>query len=194
MAMIIAGGYPTLAQADETVTELLRVGVSRTDVHCLSLNPPGQHDVQSPSLAKSDMPSETSADEEPPREGAKGAARGAAIGGAVGLGIGMAAAPFAGPAGPIAGTGVGAYVGSLIGAMSGLEGPANERDIRRAGVLVAVRVSPDSSRQQIEQVFRDTHARQVELAEGTWQDGQWVNFDPGSEPVVIEPSTPTKEA
>ncbi len=193
MVMIIAGGFRAQAHADEAVARLLRAGVARADVHCLSLNPPGQHDVESPSLAKSDTPSETNPEESPPREGAAGAAKGAAIGGAVGLGIGVAATPVAGPAGAIAGTGVGAYVGSLIGALSRLEGPANEPDIRRAGVLVAVRVAPASSRQQVEQIFQDTHARQVELAEGTWQDGQWVDFDPESEPVVIESSTSTKD-
>lgn len=189
MTTIIAGDFPAKSLAEEAVRRLSQQGISRDDVHCISLNPPGQHDMESPSLAKSDLPSQTNPDELPPRGGAAGAAAGAAVGGAVGLGIGIAATPIAGPAGPIAGTGVGAYVGSLIGAMGGLAGNANEPEIRRAGVLVAVRVDPLEGRERIERTLQDAGARQVEIAVGVWHDGQWVDFDPEAEPVVVSSAT-----
>ncbi len=193
MTMIIAGDFPSTASAEEAVAQLMRQGVDREDVHCISLNAPGQHDRASTSLAKSDTPSHTNEDELPPRGGAAGAATGAAIGGAVGLGIGVAATAIAGPAGPIAGTGVGAYVGSLIGALGGLEGNANEPAIRRAGVLVAVRVDNGATRQRVERALNDAHARQLEIADGTWYQGQWVDFDPEAEPVLITPATASDE-
>ena len=190
MATIIAGDLPTKALADEAVAQLLREGIGRDDIHCIALNSPGQHDVESHSMARSDEPSEMSPDHEPPRHGAKGAASGAAIGGAVGLGIGVAASPVTGPAGPIAGAGLGAYVGSLVGTLKGLDTEGrNEPQIRRAGVLVAVRVHGPQARQHIAEALRRRGARQVEAAEGTWKDGQWIDFNPESEPVPFPQTT-----
>jgi hypothetical protein len=73
--------------------------------------------------------------------------------------------------------------------MGGLAGNANEPEIRRAGVLVAVRVDPLEGRARIERTLQDAGARQVEIAEGVWHDGQWVDFDPEAEPVVISSAT-----
>lgn len=141
-------------------------------------------------MAKSDEPSKTGADDEPPRHGAKGAASGAAIGGAIGLGVGVAAAPVAGPAGPIAGAGLGAYVGSLVGTLRGLDTPGeNEPEIRPAGVLVAVRVHGPHAREHVADALRRNGAQAVEIADGTWRDGQWADFDPESEPVPFVPKT-----
>lgn len=189
MATIIAGDLPTKALADEAVAQLLREGIGREDIDCIALNAPGQHDIESGSMAKSDEPSERSPDDEPPRHGARGAASGAAIGGAVGLGIGVAASPVAGPAGPIAGAGLGAYVGSLVGTLKGLDTEGrNEPEIRRAGVLVAVRVHGPQGRQRIADTLARRGARLVEIANGTWHDGQWVDFNPESEPVPFAPA------
>src|SRR5262245_10890176 len=155
MATIIAGDFPTKALADEAVDQFLREGIGREDIHCISLNAPGQHDVESHTMAKSDGPSATHPSDEPPRRGAKGGASGAVIGGAVGLGVGIATAPLTGAAGPIAGAGVGAYVGSLVGTLKGLDTEGeNEPAIRPAGILVAIRVHGPQAREHIAEALR----------------------------------------
>ena len=190
MATIIAGDFPTKALADEAVGQLLREGIGREDIHSISLNAPGQHDIDSNTMAKSDEPSEHSPSDEPPRHGAKGGASGAAIGGAVGLGIGAATAPVTGVAGPLIGAGVGAYVGSLVGTLKGLDtSGTNEPEIRRAGLLVAVRVHAPQAREHIADSLRRLGAHQVEIADGTWRDGQWADFNPESEPVPFSATT-----
>jgi hypothetical protein len=190
MATIIAGDFPTKALADEAVGHLLRQGIGRESIHCISLNAPGQHDIDSNTMAKSDEPSSHSASDDAPRHGAKGGASGAAIGGAVGLGIGAATAPVTGLAGPMVGAGVGAYVGSLVGTLKGLDTTGeNEAEIRRAGILVAVHVHGAHAREQIADALRHCGARQVEIADGTWSDGQWADFNPESEPVPFTSAT-----
>jgi hypothetical protein len=190
MATIIAGDFPTKALADEAVEQLLREGIGQEDIQQISLNAPGQHDMDSNTLAKSDEPSDRSSDDEPPRHGAKGGASGAVIGGAVGLGIGLATSPVTGVAGPLAGAGVGAYVGSLVGTLKGLDTPGeNEPEIRRAGVLVAAHVPGPQARDHIADAMRRHGAQLVEIAEGTWRDGQWVDFNPESEPVPYPATT-----
>ena len=192
MATIIAADFPTKASADEAVEQLVREGIGREDIQCISLNSPGQHDIDSNTMAKSDKPSEHSPSLEPPRHGAKGGASGAAIGGAVGLGIGAVTAPVTGVAGPLVGAGVGAYVGSLVGTLKGLDtSGANEPEIRRAGVLVAVNVHGPQPREQVAGLLRRSGAHQVEIAEGTWREGQWVDFNPESEPVPFEATSST---
>lgn len=190
MATIIAGVFSTKALADDAVGALELEGIGRENLHCISLNSPGQHDVESHTMAKSDEPSEHGPGEERPRHAAKGGASGAAIGAAVGVGIGAATAPVTGPAGPLVGAGVGAYVGSLIGTLKGLDTSGeNEPEIRRAGVLVAVHVRAPEMREHVAAVLRRHGANQVEIAEGTWRDGQWVDFDPESEPVPFHSTT-----
>ena len=190
MATILAGGFPTKTLADEAVDALVREGIGREDVHCISLNSPGQHDVESHTMAKSDEPSERSPSDDPPRHGAKGGASGAAIGAAVGVGIGAATAPVTGVAGPLVGAGVGAYVGSLVGTLKGLDtNGENEPKIRRAGILVAVHLRDPQPPAPVADVLRRHGARQVEIAEGMWRDGQWVDFNPESEPVLFPAAT-----
>lgn len=105
---------------------------------------------------------------------AKGAAGGGAIGGSLGaiaggflvsgaitIATGGAAVPFliAGPiAGALAGGGAGAAVGSIIGALVGAgipeaEASAIEREVKRGGVIVAVRA--DASRDAIARAILD---------------------------------------
>ena len=190
MATIIAGDFPTKALADAVVEHFLREGIGREDIQQLSLNSPGQHDMDSNTMAKSDEPSERSSDDDPPRHAAKGGASGAAIGGAVGLGVGLATAPVTGAVGPLVGAGVGAYVGSLVGTLKGLDTPGeNEPKIRRAGVLVAVRVNGPQAREHIADVLRQHGAQMVEIAEGAWRDGQWIDFNPESEPAPYSATT-----
>ena len=190
MATIIAGVFPTKALAEEAVESFLRDGIGRGDIQQISLNAPGQHDLDSNTMAKSDEPSERSPDDEPPRHGAQGGVSGAAIGGAVGLGIGIATAPVTGLAGPLAGAGVGAYVGSLVGTLKGLDTPGkNEPKIRRAGVLVALRADDPQARDRMADTMRGHGATLVEIAQGDWRDGQWIDFNPESEPVPYPGST-----
>jgi hypothetical protein len=93
----------------------------------------------------------------------------------------------------VVGTGIGAYVGSLTGAMSHtrkstsemtkLEAAAAET-VRHAGVLLATHVTAGSPASAIA-ILRECGAVDVEQANGKWSDGQWVDFDPTSVPVLV---------
>jgi hypothetical protein len=85
---------------------------------------------------------------------------------------------------------VGAYVGSLVGTLKGLDTDGeNEPRIRRAGILVAVHMHDPQPREHVAEVLRRHGAHQVEIAEGTWRDGQWTDFDPESEPQPFPATT-----
>jgi hypothetical protein len=93
----------------------------------------------------------------------------------------------------LAALGVGAYTGSLAGALS-KSGRSAERDAgqttkpepRRAGMVVAIRVSDPTSEARATQVLQHHGARDIEHAQGTWRNGKWEDFDPLSTPQRIE--------
>lgn len=58
---------------------------------------------------------------------------------------------------------------------------------RPAGVRVAVRVPPAQLQGRVLGVFNRHAARSIEEARGTWQEGQWRDFDPVSVPHWIMP-------
>jgi len=176
MATIIAGNFETEAQAEKAVYRLRELGVPAERVVSFFVNAPGQHAA---------FPIGGDHDESPGAEGAdKGAAKGAAIGGAVGLAVGLAATPFVGPAAAVGGAGAGAYTGALVGALGtlGEHKHAAAAVERPAGVMVAVNASDHIEQALAANVLRESDARQIEIADGTWQAGKWVDFDPVSEP------------
>ena len=127
---------------------------------------------------------------------ASGAIAGAVAGGAVGLAAAMAV-PGVNVAILLGVVGVGAYTGSLAGTLAKLSA-GRPREVlpstpeRPAGVLVAVRVFArgenatseivDANYPNGEEIairtLREAGAMDIERATGTWQDGEWKDFDP----------------
>ena len=175
MAQIIAGRFRTFEQADVAVQALVDADFSRDDVNVFYVNPPGQHHTTpiGGDHLNADPGAEDSTNE---------AVTVASAGGAIGLALGVAVAaaiPAVGAAAAVAAAGVGAYTGSLAGSLSG----AGEKDQptqppRSAGVLVSVRLNDDESMVPASVVLTTQGAEDVEVANGTWQDGEWIDFDP----------------
>ncbi|HET7597065.1 MAG TPA: hypothetical protein VFK15_09045 [Burkholderiales bacterium] len=185
---IIAGNFESGARATEAVEDLLHSRIAPDQVCVFFLNPPGQHASYPVGGDRNESPGSRQSD--------TGALKGAAVGGAVGLGVGAAAAAGTAVLGPIAALaalGVGAYTGSLAGALS-KSGRSAERDAgqttkpepRRAGMVVAIRVSDPASEARATEVLQRYGARDIERAEGTWRNGKWEDFDPLSTPQRIE--------
>ena len=154
MATIIAGNFETKPQAEKAVETLLGLGIPAHRVSSFFVNAPGQHAT---------FPIGGDHDESPGAEGAdKGAAKGAAIGGA----------------------GAGAYTGALVGALGNMGDHKHAATVveRPSGVIVAVNASDHIEQALVANALRELDARQIELADGDWQAGKWVDFDPVSEP------------
>ena len=108
------------------------------------------------------------------------------------------AAPLVGPVGIAAGIGVGAYIGALAGATKqmGDQSEAQDRPTARpGGVMVAVNVD-QVPKDDVVTTLEQAGATLVELAEGQWRDGDWVDFDPVHPPRNVvssrrDPNYPT---
>lgn len=176
MSMLIVGRYAQQDEAENAARKLETAGFSAAEMSVFYVNPQGQHGL---------FPLGGDEDESPGTEEAKpGAVRGAVGGVGAGALVGAATIPFLGPAGAAAGAAVGAYTGSLVGALKNMEdGEADaepaESDVepRRAGVMLAVVVVTASERERAIEVLRE-HAEEVEEAEGTLRNGEWLDFDP----------------
>lgn len=182
---ILVGQFDDFETARAVSNELQSAGYRPQDIEQFALNAPGQHDANPDGVGGDRQ----NADEQ--AEGAeRGAAGGAALGGLTGLALGAAAIPVAGPIVAAAGLAAGAYAGSLAGAVRELsEGADESRAVRErpAGVRVAVRVSAAQLQGRVLGVFNRHAARSIEQARGTWQEGQWRDFDPVSVPHWIMP-------
>jgi hypothetical protein len=197
MTPIIAGRFEQQTQAEQAVTTLRREGFAEDDIAMFYVNPPGQHGTFPLGGDREVSPGATHAH--------AGAIKGAAVGAAVGLGVGFAVAPLVGPAAPVVGAGAGAYAGSLAGALGETEeNPArNEvepqaestaprpvaeivKPVRAAGMMVAVRAPEFARRVAAVNGLRAAGARDIERADGTWQDGQWVDFDSLKTPLLVD--------
>jgi hypothetical protein len=197
MTSIIAGRFEQQTLADQAVEALKRDGFGEDDISVFFVNPPGQHGTFPIGGDRDVSPGAAQAH--------SGAVKGAAIGTAVGLGVGLAAAPLAGPAAAIVGASAGAYAGSLAGALKETdEEPARNKvdvqaepvapqpvvelikPVRSAGMMVAVRAPDFAKRVVAVDVLRAAGAQDIERADGTWQDGQWVDFDPLKPPLLVD--------
>lgn len=174
MSVIIAGRFQTFDQAEDAVKALIDANINHDDVSVFYVNPPGQHDAapMGGDHVNADPGANDSTEE---------AITGAAAGGAIGLAIGIAATaiPVVGAAAAVAAAGVGAYTGSFAGGLSGAG--ENERPTpapRRAGVLVAVHSQDDRATQRASVALNARGAEDLEMADGTWRDGKWIDFDP----------------
>lgn len=178
MGQIIAGRFDVHEKAEYVHQALQDAGFEPTSVSTFFVNPHGQHGTYPVGGDESASP------------GAKDAGKGAWAGAGVGAAAGAVAGSVAGPVGTLIGGGVGAYTGSLAGAVkstgdaSEVDEAASEADEpdshfteRKSGVHVAVDVSNADAQKAIE-VFRKHQAQDVEQAEGTLENGKWVDFDP----------------
>lgn len=194
MTPIIAGRFEQEAQAQEAAEELRRRGFAAEDVTVFYLNPPGQHATFPVGGDRDKSHGATDAH--------SGALKGAAIGGAVGLGVGAATAPLVGPVGALVGAGAGAYVGSLAGALGDMgETDSAAKDAgdpppsvsvdsvpmeRPAGFIVAARAPEYARRVVATNVLQSAGGKDVERADGIWQMGKWVDFDPLQAPKLVD--------
>lgn len=196
MTPIIAGRFEQNSAAQAAASLLHRRGFAADDVTVFFVNPPGQHAT---------FPIGGDRDASPGAKHAQsGALKGAAVGGVVGAGVGLVAAPLLGPAAAVAGAGVGAYAGSLVGALGEMdERPAKTEPhsaesvrvdipsssatpVRSGGVVVAVRAVEFSKRVQAVNILRSESARDIERADGTWEGGHWIDFDPLKPPLLVD--------
>jgi hypothetical protein len=198
MTPIIAGRFEQANEAEAAEAALHRGGFGADDVTVFFVNPPGQHAIYPIGGDRDASPGATHAE--------SGALKGAAVGSAVGAGVGLAASPLLGPAAIIAGAGAGAYAGSLVGALGDMkEKPAapdpdqqpvdsivvadaavDAAAVRSGGMFVAVRAVEFGKRVEAANILRTEGARDVERADGTWQAGKWVDFDPLKPPLFVD--------
>lgn len=182
MQTLIVGHYGQQTEADNAARELLRAGFPASELGLFYFNPQGQHAT---------YPIGGDENESPGTHDAKGGAVRGAVGG-VGAGtlVGAATIPVLGPAAPLFGAAVGAYAGSLVGALKNMEEsdesarPSSEQvaraasaETRKAGIMLAVAVATADERQTAVEVL-GAHADELEEAQGTLQNGDWVDFDP----------------
>jgi hypothetical protein len=200
MTPIIAGRFEQNDQAEAAAGALRqRGGFDTHDISIFFVNPPGQHDT---------FPIGGDRNASPGAKDAGGAAlKGAAVGSAVGVGVGLAAAPLLGPGALLAGAAAGAYAGSLVGALDDMKDkpaptqtdeqevgdavvvatpPKTASTARSGGVLVAVRAVEFAKRVDAVNVLRTAGARDIERADGTWEAGHWVDFDPLKPPLLVD--------
>jgi hypothetical protein len=197
MTSIIAGRFEQGADAEAAAAALRRDGFAADDVTVFFVNPPGQHGT---------FPIGGDRDESPGAKHAEaGALTGVAAGGAVGAGVGLAALPVLGPAAVLAAAAAGAYAGSLLGALGDMKDtPAKAsttRDsegvavasasdqfvrVRAGGMLVSVRAVEFANRVSAVNILRGLGARDIERADGAWQAGHWIDFDPLKPLVLVD--------
>lgn len=188
MARIIAGYLEQQDQVEETIDQLVGAGFAKEKISSFFNNPPGQHDLypiggdedQSPGAKKS----------------TEGVVAGMTTGGVIGAVIGAAATPLTGPLGAMTGAFVGAHIGSLAGSMASMkeqgereeEDDANTLPQRKSGMVVAVCVEDVTQENDVIHILQAQHAVQIERAEGTISDGNWIDFNPLTPPVPLTPT------
>lgn len=183
MATIIAGHFQLQEELDLARSELVRCGFADENISGFFVSQPGQHDrtpiggdhVHSPGA----------------KETPEGVVEGAAAGGAVGAAVGAATTPLTGPLGAIVGGLVGAHVGSLFSFSKmkdkgeSEDGGANEDRVRKPGMLLAVALAEGADELAAVDALKRIGAHHIERAEGTIAAGDWVDFDPLSEPQLL---------
>lgn len=176
MSRIIAGVFDTMTEAERTRDALRNAGFAESEITSFFNNAPGQHGLGTEVTTGGDEPADPQA-----RGMEKGTVRGAAIGAAAGFAAGLTAGPAA-----IATAGVGAYIGALAGTAEESEDRVAATLRRPAGVMVAVCAVSDDREQEAIRVLREYGADNLERAEGVWENGDWLDFDPTAVPVLVD--------
>jgi hypothetical protein len=183
MSTIIAGHFQLQDEVDRAREELVAAGFAEPHICGFFVNQPGQHDM---TPIGGDHVLSPGAKETP-----EGVAEGAVAGGAVGAAVGAATTPVTGPLGAIVGGLVGAHVGSLFSFSKmkekgeGEAGGDNEDRVRKPGMLLAVALDDGADEARAVDALRRVGAHHIERAEGSIVDGDWVDFDPLSEPHLL---------
>lgn len=171
---IVAGRFDHIEPAESAAQALQNLGVQALHVCTFHLNPSGAHGAAY---------DKEEANDEGAMNAAEGGVAGAAVGAAALVGVAAAIAPPL----AIAAASVGAYTGSLVGALAamkdaGEESPANVA--RRAGIMVAVKVSDEVDLDVIALTLTAHGADTVEISSGVFERGEWLDFDPTSSPTL----------
>ncbi len=159
----VFGIYPTSAQAERAVDDLVRGGFPSGDVSVLLQDYRGTRDFAHQKETKA------------PEGTTTGVAAGGILGGTLGIlvGIGAIAIPGLGPfiaAGPImaglAGLGAGGAVGGIIGALVGMgipeyEAKRYEGRLKNGGVLLSVHCDTSEEIDRAKQVLKATGAEDI---------------------------------
>ena len=183
MSRIIAGHFQLQEQIDAARAALNQAGFPDSRISSFFVNQPGQHDLHA---LGGDRDMSPGAKETP-----EGVAEGVAVGAAVGAGIGAATTLATGPLGPVVGALVGAHVGSLYSfnkmkdAGEAEENGENRRQPRHPGMLIAVALGGPDERERALETLHRLGAEHIEEAEGTIANGDWLDFDPLSIPVLV---------
>jgi hypothetical protein len=105
---------------------------------------------------------------------------------------------------------VGAYAGSLGGALGKMEekpaaakpdehvveavvtsdAPTDAARVRSSGIFVAVRAVDFAKRVAAVNALGAKGAQDIERADGTWQAGRWIDFDPLKPPLLVDLPAP----
>ena len=190
MTTIIAGEFATMAETESVVAALHDADFDTDSISVFMLNAPGQHALH-PLGGDEDADSGAS-------HAHSGAVSGAIIGATVGLGVGAAtmAATEAGPVVAATIAAAGAYTGSLVGALNKVgddeASAAATENVRHAGAMVAVNAKSAMWANRAVEILRAHGARQVEQAEGQWENGKWLDFDPRVTPHLVTQVTPER--
>lgn len=172
MTAIIAAHFAHVEHMHEATAQLRAQGFSRDEYATYFLNPPGQHGLYH-------LGGDADSDEGTKKAG-KNATAGAVAGGAAGAIVGT----LGGPMGMLAGAGAGAYLGALAGALRAADAPEPAKATTEApaeppgGPMVAVNVDKPGAEAAAVAILGRCHARQIDRANGEWQEGDWLDFDP----------------
>lgn len=193
MSLIVAARFDTFDQAAMAARQLCAEGYTEDDIHTFYINTAGEH-------ARYPIGGDRIADPD-----AKGGHFGAVAGAsALGLVFALLGGLLAARVGAsvlivIAAAGVGAYLGALAGALwvvgrgrrrepGAPAAPDIHPDVRQAGVMLALHVSPDRDA-LARTVLTEAGGRDIERAHGRWLDGKWEDFDPLTPPRRVEAPT-----
>ncbi len=200
---IIAARFGTTAAA-EAAAQTLHGYIATTDICIFHNNAPGQHgttlfgdhaaDHQAAAVTKNHAadPAKTLQATHPQPsievaeqvEHAEGSAMATAAVAGVAAGV---LAVAAGPVAALAAVGVAAYTGSLAGAMEGgqVDGRNGSPAMRQGGVMIAVHVVNAADQNRVVEALKAAGAADIERAEGKWEGGDWVDFDPLAAPELM---------
>ena len=206
---IIAARFGTTAEA-EAVARSMHGFIAAKDICIFHNNAPGQHGTtmfgdhvaehehaanatgNSPNAAIKPQSTQLEPSDEVAEQAEHAEGSAMATAAVAGIATGVLAVA-AGPVVALAAVGVAAYTGSLAGALEGSdvdengEGSAQRRPaMRQGGVMIAVRTVNAADQARVVQALKSAGAADIEQAEGKWQDGDWVDFDPLAAPELVK--------
>ncbi len=184
MSPIIAGHFQLQEQIEQARRALIDAGFGEDQISAFYVNQPGQHDLYELGGDRENSPGA--------KETPEGVTKGAAAGGVLGAAVGLATSAAMGPVGPVIGALLGAHVGSLYSLTKMKEagepevGDENCAEPRTAGMLIAVALAGAAEEKCALGALRGLGAIHIERADGTIIDGDWIDFDPLSVPVLLD--------